>query len=177
MKTLTVILSVLGTVCICIPPLLKGKKMKLILLLVCLTNGLIGVSYALTGAWNGTASCAVGAISAIVNYFFERQGKPLPKWLIAVYAVAFAVVNLLVFASAKDVLALLAAFAFVLAISQSNGKRYRVWALTNAGLWVAYDIAALSFGPLTTHLIQTAIIVAGMIIHDRKKSAESAQNQ
>ena len=34
MEILAFVLSMLGTVCICIPPLLKGKNMKLILLLI-----------------------------------------------------------------------------------------------------------------------------------------------
>ena len=50
------VLSALGTITICIPPLLKGKNMKLILLLIFLTNVLIATSYILTGALNGAAT-------------------------------------------------------------------------------------------------------------------------
>lgn len=169
MEVLAFVLSTLGTVCICIPPLLKGKNMKLILLLICLTNVLIATSYFLTGAYNGAATCCVGAVQTIVNYFFERKEKPIPKWLIGIYAVVFLSVNLLVFANVWDVLALLASLAFIMAICQKNGKSYRLWTLVNTALWLVYDGITMSFGPFSTHAIQLTTILFGMLIHDRKK--------
>ncbi len=169
METLAFILSSLGTVCICIPPLLKGKDMRLILLLVFLTNALIAASYFLTGAINGAVSCCVGAAQTIINYFFERKGKPIPRWLIAVYAAAFILVNILVFSHISDIIAILAALVFIMGICQKNGKQYRIWTLVNAALWMLYDGINLSFGPLTTHAIQLSIILFGIFIHDRKR--------
>ena len=67
METLAFILSTMGTVCICVPPLLKGKNMKLILLLVFSANMLVATSYLLTGAYNGAASCFVGGAQAITG--------------------------------------------------------------------------------------------------------------
>ena len=171
MNTLAFILSTLGTVCICIPPLLKGKNMKVILLLVFLTNVLIATSYILTGAYNGAASCCVGAVQTIINYFFERKNKEIPKWLIAIYAVAFIVVNLLVFTKMTDILALLASLVFIIGISQKSGKPYRFWTMVNTALWILYDSITLSFGPLSTHAIQMATILTGIVMHDRKKNS------
>ena len=79
METIAFILSLFGTVCVCVPPLLKGKNMKLILLLVFMSNAAVGVSYILTGAMTGGVSCLIGAAQAIINYFFERKGKILDK--------------------------------------------------------------------------------------------------
>ncbi len=167
MKILAFILSVIGTVCICIPPLLKGKNMKYILLLVFSANVLVATSYVLTGAFNGAASCFVGAAQTIINYFFERKNKPVPAWLIAMYAVAFIVVNLLVFTNAKDTIALVAALVFIIGICQKSGKQYRLWTLVNAGLWLLYDIVTLSFGPLTTHIVHLSTVIVGIVMHDR----------
>lgn len=169
MELLAFILSTLGTVCICIPPLLKGKNMKLILLLVFITNVLTATSYILTGAFNGAASCCVGAVQTIINYFFERKNKPLPVWLIALYAVAFILMNLLVFTRIIDIIALLAALVFVIGICQKNGKQYRLWTFVNTALWILYDAATFSFGPLSTHAIQITTILVGIVLHDRKQ--------
>jgi hypothetical protein len=169
MELLAFVLSMLGTVCICITPLLKGSNMKLILLLVFLTNALIAASYCLTGAYNGAASCCVGAVQSIINYFFERKNKPLPGWLIAIYAVSFVAVNLLVFAHATDMIALLATMAFIAAICQKSGRGYRLWTLVNAALWILYDLITASFGPLSTHAIEASTILLGMFMHDRKQ--------
>ncbi len=171
MEILAFVLSTLGTVCICIPPLLKGKNMKLILLLVFLTNVLLGTSYILTGAFNGVATCCIGAVQTIINYLFERKNKSIPVWLIVLYAVAFIVANLLVFTRITDGIALLAALMFVMSISQKSGKQYRLWTLVNTVLWIVYDFITLSFGPLSTHIIQLTMLLFGIIMHDRKKNA------
>ena len=171
MEILAFVLSTLGTICICIPPLLKGKNMKLILLLVFLTNALLATSYFLEGAFNGAATCCVGVVQTIINYFFERKNKAIPPWLIAIYAVAFIIVNLIVFAHITDIIALLAAMAFILGIRQKNGKQYRLWTLVNTVLWIIYDFINLSFGPLSTHAILLATILLGMVMHDRKKNS------
>ena len=60
--------------------------------------------------------------------------------------------------------------AFVLEISQKNGKLFRMWKAVNAVLWIVYDLVTLSFGPLSTHAIQLGNTVAGMILHDKKKN-------
>ena len=175
METLAFILSMIGTVCVCIPPLLKGKNMTLILLLVFLSNASVGVSYILTGALNGGVSCLIGAAQAIINYFFDRKGKPLPTWLIAMYAVAFTVANLLVFTSVADILAIVACLIFIGCICQKSGKKYRLWVLTNTALWIAYDAINASYGPLVTHGVLLAITVFGMIMHDFKHKKAKAE--
>ena len=168
--TLAYIFSIIGTVCACAPSLIKGKNMKFILLLVFLANTFIALSYVLTGAFNGALSCGVGAVQTIINYFFDRKNKPIPTWLVVVYALAFTAVNLLAFTRITDILALVACLTFVMSIGQKNGKKFRLWTVANSGLWALYDVSTLSFGPLFTHLLQLGIAVFGIIIHDRKKS-------
>lgn len=174
MATLAFILSTLGTICICSASFLKGKNMKLILLLVFLTNSLMASSYILTGAYNGAVSSGLGAVQTIINYcFFERKNKPIPKWLIAIYAVSFLIVNLLVFEQLLDLIALAATMAFIMEICQKSGKQYRLWASANSFFWVIYDISTRSYGPLSTHAILLASVLIGMVLHDKKtKTAE-----
>lgn len=173
METLAFILSAIGTVCSCIPPLLKGKNMNLILLLLFLANATVGVSYILTDALNGGVSCLIGAAQSIVNYFFEKKEKALPKWLIAVYALAFTAANLLVFHSFTDILAILACLCFIGGVCQKSGKKYRLWFLFNTGFWLAYDIINASYGPLALHAVLIFTTLFGMIVHDcRAKAAK-----
>ena len=99
----------------------------------------------------------------------SKNMTSIPVWLIGVYALAFTVVNLLAFSRITDILALLACLTFVMCIGQKNGRKYRIWTVANSGLWALYDLTSLSFGPLFTHLLQLAIALFGMVIHDRKK--------
>lgn len=173
METLAFILSTIGTICICIPPLLKGKNMKLILLLVFSANVTVATSYLLTGAYNGAASCFVGGAQAIINYFFDRKNKKLPVWLITIYALAFIGVNLMVFNHVFDLIAMLASLTFVMCVGQKNGRKYRIWTFINTALWMTYDVLKASYGPLLTHGILLCTVIFGIIVHDiRKKSEE-----
>lgn len=157
--------------------LVKGKNMKLILLLVFCGNFSIAVSYLLAGEGiNGAASCFIGAAQAVINYFFDSKGKPLPKWLIGIYMAAFVVVNLAVsFSSGFNplcLLAIVASLTFVMMIDQDNGAKYRFWVICNSVLWCIYDVLSKSPSNFATHVCLLVFTVVGMIIHDRKKKKE-----
>lgn len=144
--------------------------MKLILILICLANLFVGVSYLLTHAYTGAVTCFVGGTQTIINYFFERKNKKLPGWLITLYAITFVTVNLLVFQAWVDILALLASLVFILCICQKSGAKYRRCSFLNTSLWIVYDCISMSYGPLLTHGIQLSFVISGMILHDRRKN-------
>ncbi|MBQ3602676.1 MAG: YgjV family protein [Clostridia bacterium] len=171
MQTLSFILSILGLICIIVSTLVKGKSMKLILFLVSCGNALVATSYLIGGSGiNGAASCYIGAVQAIINYFFESKNKPLPKWLVAVYALSFIVVNLAVGGvTGLSILAIVATLMFIMCIGQKSGAKYRFWTILNNSLWCLYDILSKSYGALTSHIPLLIFTVVGMIIHDRKK--------
>lgn len=174
MQILSLILSVLGFLAVVTSSLIKGEKMKQILFLVFCANFLYATSYLIGGSGiNGAASCYLGSFLAIINYFFESKNKAVPKWLIAVYAVSFAVLNLIVGGFNPLVyLAIVATLAFVLCINQKSGAKYRFWTMINLLLWCVYDLLSESYEVLIVHIVQVLFTVTGMIIHDRKKPKE-----
>ncbi len=170
MQILSYILSFLGLVSMIVASLLKGKNMKKILFFVFCGNAFVAVSYLLGGSGlNGAASCFIGCVQTIINYFFESKNKPLPKWLVAIYALAFIVANLAVSGfTALGVLAIVAALTFVMCIGQKNGAKYRFWTIVNMTLWCSYDFFSKSYGALASHIPLLLFTVAGMLIHDVK---------
>ena len=171
MDILAFVLSTLGTISICLPSFVKGKDMKLILLFVFSANVLVATSYLLTGAYNGAVSCFIGGAQTIINFFYDRKNKPLPVWLICIYAAAFIVMNLLVFAQWADLVAMLASLSFILCIGQKNGARYRLCTALNSSLWITYDLISASYGPLVTHGILFGSVIFGILVHDLKKKS------
>lgn len=153
-----------------ISSLLKGKNMKKILLFVFLGNFLVATSYLIDGQGAGAVSCFIGAAQAIINSFYDAKEKPLPKWLIATYAAAFIVANLLVFQVPVDVIAIIASLTFIMCVGQKTGARYRVWTVINMVLWCTYDLLRPAHGPLITHVILLVFTLGGMLWHDRKKN-------
>ena len=171
MDILAFILSTLGTISICLPSFIKGKDMKLILLFVFSANVLVATSYLLTGAYNGAVSCFIGGAQTIINFFYDRKNKPLPVWLICIYAAAFIVMNLLVFAQWADLVAMIASLSFILCIGQKNGAKYRLCTALNSSLWITYDLISASYGPLVTHSILLGSVIFGILVHDLKKKS------
>lgn len=192
METLALIFSTLGLIAMLTSSLLKGKNMKKILILVFLGNAFVAVSYLLGGSGlNGAASCILGALFSIINYFFDAKEKPVPKWLAAIYGLSFVAVNIIVSfnsivtfgdtvsvdykALVLCVLAIFGTLAFVLCIGQKNGAKYRFWTVMNMIMWCIYDLISGNIQVLITHIIQLSVAVVGMIIHDRKNSAKTSE--
>lgn len=175
MIILSYILSLTGLICMVSASLVKGERMKTILFLVCAANALVATSYLIGGSGiNGAAACYLGAVQTLINYFFDSKNKPIPKWLIAIYALAIIVLNIWVASGVTPlgVLVIVASLTFILCIGQKNGSKYRFWTLINMALWCTYDILSGSYSVLVTHGIQLSFTIIGMIIHDRKKITE-----
>lgn len=171
MQILSYMLSILGLISMISASLIKGKSMKTILILVCCANILVALGYLFGGSGiNGAASCLLGGIQSVTNYFFESKNKAVPRWLIAIYAVAFISVNLAVGGFSLTVLlAIVACLSFIMSIGQKNGTKYRFWITVNTCLWCIYDIVTKSYGALASHIPLLLFTIMGIIIHDRKK--------
>ena len=173
MELTAYVLSTLSLISMISASLVKGERIKTILLLVFCGNFLAATSYLFTGSGiNGAAACYLGALQTIINYFFDSRGKKLPLWLNIVYVIAIIALNIIVAkgVTALGVLVIIASLTFVLCIGQENGKMYRFWTIVNMLLWCTYDIFAKTYAPLMQHVALLAFTVAGMIIHDVKKS-------
>lgn len=171
MPELSFCLSILGLIVLIIASLIKGEKMKTTLLLVFSGNVLVALSYvfAIDGI-NGAVSSFIGATQAIVNYIFNAKKKPVPIWLIVIYALSFIVVNLAVLKSAVGILAIMATLCFVGCVLAKSGKVYRIWGATNCALWIIYDILTKSYAPLVTHSVLCSFTIIGILINDFKKN-------
>jgi len=176
MLVLSYILSLSGLTCMILASLVKGEKMKTTLFLVFCGNVLVGTSYLFDGSGiNGAAALYLGALQTLINYFYESKQKPIPKWLIACYAIAIVILNIAVAGkvTALGVLVIVASLTFIFCIGQKNGAGYRFWTIINMLLWCLYDILAVVYSALLTHGVLLAFTVVGMIMHDRNKDAQT----
>ena len=169
MEILAYILSLSGLVLGITASLIKGKKMGLILVCVLVSNFLVATSYLVGGGGiNGAISCYIGFLQAAINFFFQKNNKEIPKWLIGIYALMFIGANLMGEISWYSILAILACLAFIGGIAQKNGKKYRRWHVVTSFLWCTYDILTKSYEPLVTHIIILTVDITGIVIHDLK---------
>ncbi len=146
-----------------------GKKMQTILIFNFAGNFLVGLSYLLVTGYSGAAICCVACVQVFINYIFDIKKLKIPKWLIILYAIAFAAVNLVTFSRWYDILSLTAAMLFVLSVAQSNARYYRILYWLNSTVWIFYDFLSGAYGNLLTHIILFVATLIAIIIRDAKK--------
>ncbi len=161
--TLSFIATVLGI----IEPF--GKKMRDVLILNFLGNALVGISYLLVSQKSGAIICFVACVQVIINYCFDKKEKKIPAWIIGLYAIAFIVANIFVFAAWYDLFAFAASMLYVLSVAQNNPKFYRVLYMSNSAVWIAYDVFAKAYGNLTTHIVLFIATITAIIVRDKLK--------
>lgn len=130
-----------------------SKKMRTVLAFNFTGNLLVGISYLLVDSLSGAAICAVACVQVFINYFFDKKKIKIPYWLVAVYIVSFLAVNFVSFARWYDVFSLIASVLFVVSVSQSESKHYRIYYFLNSTIWIFYDFLSASYGNLTTHVV------------------------
>lgn len=170
MESLSYLLSLTGLAAIIASLLIKGKNMKLILFFLTVGNTLMGLSYLCVSNENGALTCFIATVQSIINFFFSRKNKAVPVWLMAIYAISFVTVNLMVFSAWFDLLAIAASLMSVMLVSAVSGKLFRRWALANNLTWCVYDIISGSYGTLISHLVLSGFTAVGMIMHDLKRT-------
>lgn len=173
MEQISFILSTVGLMVLIVASLIKGETIKKTLYLVLLGNFLVATSYLFTDIGiNGAVSSYIGSVQALINICFEAKKKPIPVWLIVIYALSFVVANFAVLSAPVGIIAMLASLCFVGCVSAKNGKGYRIWQAANNLLWILYDILSGSYGPLVTHTVLCLFTVTGIIINDLKLRKE-----
>lgn len=176
MKELAFILNLLGLAATLAASLIKGEKMKKVLVLVLIGNALVAIGYLCSGTGiNGAASGLLACVQTLINFIFDAKNKPIPKWLIGIYIASFIAVNILVGGlTVATLLASLACIAFIVSILQKSGKNFRICAIVNTVIWISYDIFTGSYSALITHGTILAVNVVGFLIHDLNKKKRVA---
>ena len=171
MQIISFVLNALGLLSIILASLIKGEKMKQVLFFIFLSNVLVATGYLLTGnGINGAVSGYLAGVQSIVNYLFESKNKPIPKWLISLYALSFIAANLFFGGfNFYTLLAVAACMGFIAGILQKNGRNYRLCTVGVTAIWSAYDILTRSYNGLMTHGTLFFVNLVGILIHDLKK--------
>lgn len=146
-----------------------GKKMKTILIFNFSGNLLVGISYLAVVKYSGAAICLAACVQVLINYCFDVKHKKIPGWLIAVYMVVFAAVNIFSFTAWYDCFSFVAAMLFVLSVAQSSAKYYRLLYVTNSMTWIVYDFFAGAYGNLFTHIALFVGTALAIFIRDLKQ--------
>jgi len=127
-------------------------------------NLLVGISYLLVSGFSGAVICFVACVQVVINYFFVVRGRETSELIIFISIILFVFLNVITFKVWYDVLTLMAAIFFVLSVSQSKVKSYRVLYFLNSTVWVIYDFLAGAYGNLITHIVLLIATLGAMLL-------------
>ncbi|MBR2019181.1 MAG: YgjV family protein [Clostridia bacterium] len=149
---------------------MQFKSMKVIIVSQLLANTLLGVQYVLEDRLSASGIVMIAIVLTIISFVFSYKKMDFPIWLVIVFCVGFAVVSVLSYQNAWDILPLVAVWFFAWAMVQKNSAVCRILSLCNVLLWLIYDIA-LAPSAILTHAVIIVFTVVGIIRQDRKEWA------
>ena len=150
------------------------KKKQLTLIFFAIGNTFVPASLGLLNAYSGMMIQIVFVIQSIINYFWEKKNPKYPLWLILLYVIIPSIITLIGFTSCWDILPLLAAIMFPLALV-SKDFVLRSLNLISVVFWIPYD---LNFGQYVGVISCTIFIILNFLAiyrFDIKKNTKTRE--
>lgn len=147
---------------------MQCKAMRNVILCQLITNVLLGTQYVIEGALSAAVTVPFAIALSVISLAFSLKGRNVPKFIVALFSVAFTVIIALTFTGLYDLLALAALLFCVLAITSKKSYQARVCTAINCICWLIYDILCAP-SAILTHSVVLAFTLVGIIRLDRKE--------
>ncbi len=146
------------------------KDVKKILICQVFINAFGCLSYVLLGGFSGSSIYFVAIMQCIVFYIIRVGNKTAPKWLAALFAVAFIACSVSTYSQIWDIFSACAAICCAICLSQEKAANYRLFMLFNGVLWIVYDVSVGAYAMILSHIVTAVSALVGMIRLDLKKN-------
>lgn len=124
------------------------------------------INYLLLGRYTAAIVCIIATIQTIINYWYEKKKKGLPKGLIWLYFMISLICGIATYQTPIDVLAIFAGVTYTLSIIQKKEKNIRIVRLSNAMCWLIYDIVVKSYATSVGDILTTTSTIIAIIRYD-----------
>ena len=138
---------------------MQFRNMRIILVSQLISNGLLALQCILggTASAGGIVFLAIG--QTIVSFIFSTKGKHFPLPLTFVFMAGFTAITVIYFSTPFDLLTMVAAWFFALAVVQERSHICRFYSLVNTVLWLIYDFFVMPSGVVNHSVIAVLIFV------------------
>ncbi len=145
---------------------MQFRNMRVILVSQLISNGLLALQCILggTASAGGIVFLAIG--QTVVSFIFSAKGKRFPLPLTIVFMAGFTAITVIYFSTPFDLLTMVAAWFFALAIVQERSHICRFYSLVNTVLWLVYDFFVMPSG-VVNHSVIAVLIFASILRLDR----------
>ena len=144
------------------------KEKKHILVSFLLVNAFAAIGYLLLGAYTGLITCSIAIVQTLIQFYFDKLKKDVPKYFILIYLASSIVGGLFTYKSFIDILPVLSFLMYTLSILQKDSKHVRIFTLLKLLLWIPYDGFKLAIASMIGRIITIISTIVGMIRLDRK---------
>ncbi len=158
MKTIQgiMIFKIAANLTMCVTDLLRGEK-----------------------GYTGAAVAFLAMLMCVAVYLIRKKGKEPGIPFLVCSAVVYVGFLAFTYREPKDILAIVCAVLFVVALGIKDTFTFRCLYLISYLMWIPYDFAAALFTQMLTHVVTEISYLVGIIRHDlperRKKAQHDAQ--
>lgn len=147
------------------------KEVKFILLGEITANLFTALSYLFLGGNSGAWVCIVATLQTFIVYVLNKHevSEGVRNKVTLLFGIIYIVGTIIVFQGWADIVCCVCAMLYIMAITQQQGSKYRLYMAGNCFLWVVYDIYTFAFVNLITHGTKLISLIIAMIRLDKKK--------
>lgn len=145
---------------------MQFRNMHAIRICLLIANGLLGLQCIIGGTFSagGIVFLAIG--QTVISFIFSAKGKRFPLPLTFIFMGGFTAIAVIYYSTPFDLLTMVAAWFFALAIVQERSHICRFYSILNTVLWLTYDLFVMPSG-IVTHSILAILTFASIIRLDR----------
>ena len=148
---------------------MQFKSMKNVLAGQVVANLLLMLNCLLLSAWAGAGTGIIATVQTIVNYGFKAKDKKIPLSLTVFFMILYVISSYFTYKGIADILPLIAALIFAVAVMQEKASVCRLLSLGNSALWLTYDFCIMAYTTTLTHGILLVSVIVAIIRLDIKE--------
>ena len=147
---------------------MQCKKMVYVRALQFLSNSLLVLEYAITKNVSASIVCAVAILQLITAITLNKKIGYVPTYVAFFFMALYAVVCIVFFEKAPDVLSGVAPCFFALGVVQKRSELYRLCATLNCTTWLIFDLWSETYSAVIIHVTLLLIDIVTIIRLDRR---------
>ncbi len=146
---------------------MQCKSMRYVIISQLVVNVLLGLQYALEGAWGAAISVPFAIALSMISLIYNLKERRIPLLIVGAFLAVFGFIIFYGYTGAADILAFAALCSCVFSITAKCSAAARVFTLFNCLFWLVYDVFRAPTAILT-HSVVLVFTLIGVIRLDRE---------
>lgn len=164
MDTNFIIAQVFGVLTIiCSVCSMQFKKRKHIFIVLLLLNLFAALNLVFLNSLGSAYITFFAIVEMIINALFERNKKPVPIFVIALYIVINIALGLLSFNGPLDIIPIVCAILYCFVILAKREQNIRKLTLVNQCCWLVYDISIGAYSLSVSNILTIISIIIALV--------------